>query len=312
MQIEPGQIAVLTGGGTGIGRALARQLSAAGVHVAMCDVSAAHMAETQALCLAGAPAGTRITCCVADVSQEPAVLAFRDAVRAEHHSDHIHLLFNNAGTAGGGAFVNGNRADWERTFNIDWFGVYFSARAFMPMLVASPVGCIVNVSSVNGFWASLGPGVPHTAYSAAKFAVKGFTEALITDLRTNAPHVSCVLVMPGHVGTSIALNTYDALQLTAAQVAVMRARMLKAGAPVAELPDDAIRQLMHQRAIDFRDKAPTTADQAATTILDGVRAGRWRILVGDDARRLDVMVRNAPEDAYEDGFAAAWRDGGQA
>ena len=69
MQIEPGQIAVLTGGGTGIGRALARQLSAAGVHVAMCDVSAANMAETQALCLAGAPAGTRVTCCVADVSQ---------------------------------------------------------------------------------------------------------------------------------------------------------------------------------------------------------------------------------------------------
>ena len=162
MQIEPGQLAVITGGGTGIGRALARQLSAAGVHLALCDISAAHMAETQALCLAGAPAGTRVSTCVADVSQEPAVLAFRDAVCAEHHTDHIHLLFNNAGTAGGGAFVNGNRADWERTFNIDWFGVYYMARAFMPLLVASPVGCIINVSSVNGFWASLGPGVPHT------------------------------------------------------------------------------------------------------------------------------------------------------
>jgi NAD(P)-dependent dehydrogenase (short-subunit alcohol dehydrogenase family) len=312
MQIEPGQTAVLTGGGTGIGRALARQLSAAGVHVAMCDVSAAHMAESQALCLAGAPAGTRVTTHLADVSQEPAVQAFRDAVRAEHAADHIHLLFNNAGTAGGGAFVNGNRADWERTFNIDWFGVYYTARAFMPLLVASPVGCIVNVSSVNGFWASLGPGVPHTAYSAAKFAVKGFTEALITDLRTNAPHVSCALVMPGHVGTSIALNTYDARQLSAAQVAVMRARLVRAGASVADASDDDIRQLMHQRAIDFRDKAPTTAEQAATTILDGVRAGRWRILVGEDAHRLDVMVRHAPEDAYDDAFAAAWRDGGGA
>ena len=311
MQIEPGQIAVLTGGGTGIGRALARQLSAAGVHVAMCDVSAEHMAESQALCLAGAPAGTRVTSFVADVSQEPQVLAFRDAVRADHQTDHIHLLFNNAGTAGGGAFVNGNRADWERTFNIDWFGVYYGARAFMPMLVASTVGCIVNTSSVNGFWASLGPGVPHTAYSAAKFAVKGFTEALITDLRTNAPHVSCALVMPGHVGTSIALNTYDARKMPAALVAVMRARLVKAGAPVADASDDDIRALMHQRAIDFRDKAPTTAEQAATTILDGVRAGRWRILVGEDAHRLDVMVRNAPEDAYEPDFAAAWRDGGQ-
>jgi len=309
MHIESGQIAVITGGGTGIGRALALQLSAQGVHVAMCDVSADNMAETRALCLAAAPAGTRVSCTLADVGQEPAVLAFRDAVRAQHQTDHIHLLFNNAGTAGGGAFVNGNRADWERTFQIDWYGVYYNARAFMPMLVASPVGCIVNVSSVNGFWASLGPDAPHTAYSAAKFAVKGFTEALITDLRVNAPHVSCALVMPGHIGTSIALNTYDAHKMPAALVAVMRARMVKAGAPVADASDDQIRALMHQRAVDFRDKAPTTADQAATTILDGVRAGRWRILVGEDAQRLDVMVRNAPEDAYEAAFAAAWRDG---
>ena len=306
MDIQAGQIAVVTGGGTGIGRALCRQLSAAGVHVALCDVAAAAMAETQALCLAGAPAGTRVTTGLADVSQEAQVLAFRDAVMADHATAHIHLLFNNAGIGGGGSFAAGERADWERTFNTDWFGVYFGARAFLPLLVAGSGGCIVNVSSVNGFWASLGPGVPHTAYSAAKFAVKGFTEALINDLRVNAPHVRCALVMPGHIGTSIALNTYDAMQLTPAQVALARGRMVKAGAPVAGLPDDAIRQLMHQRAIDFRDKAPTTAEQAATIILDGVRADRWRILVGDDAQRLDGMVRHDPEGAYEDSFAATW------
>ena len=309
MQIEPGQLAVLTGGGTGIGRALVRQLAAAGVHVAMCDVSAANMAQSRTEALAGAPAGTRISTFVADVSQEAQVLAFRDAVKAEHGADHIHLLFNNAGTAGGGAFVNGSRADWERTFNVDWFGVYFCARAFMPLLVAAPVGAIVNTSSVNGFWASLGPDTPHTAYSAAKFAVKGFTEALVTDLRVNAPHVSAHVVMPGHIGTSIALNTYDARAMPAAVVAVMRQRMVKAGAPVADASDDTIRDLMHQRAVDFRDKAPTSAEQAATIILDGVRAGRWRILVGEDAERIDVMVRHAPEEAYEPAFAAAWRDG---
>jgi NAD(P)-dependent dehydrogenase (short-subunit alcohol dehydrogenase family) len=309
MNIQSGQIAVVTGGGTGMGRALCRQLSAAGVHVALCDVSAAAMAETRSLCLAQAPAGTRVTTCLADVSQEAQVLAFRDAVIAEHRTQHINLLFNNAGIAGGGSFVNGNRADWERTFGVDWFGVYHGARAFMPLLVASSAGCIINVSSVNGFWASLGPGVPHTAYSAAKFAVKGFTEALINDLRVNAPHLSCVLVMPGHVGTSIALNTYDAMKMSAAQVALVRSRMVKGGAAVADLPDDAIRQLLHQRAIDFRDNAPTTADQAATTILDGVRAGKWRILVGDDAQRLDVMVRENPEGAYDDRFAIAWRNG---
>jgi NAD(P)-dependent dehydrogenase (short-subunit alcohol dehydrogenase family) len=309
MHIQAGQIAVITGGGTGMGRALCRQLSAAGVHVALCDVSAAAMAETQALSLAQAPVGTRVTTCVADVSQEAQVLAFRDAVRQDHQTAHIHLLFNNAGIGGGGGFVSGDRADWERTFNIDWFGVYYGARAFLPMLVAGPGGCLVNVSSVNGFWASLGPGVPHTAYSAAKFAVKGFTEALINDLRVNAPHVRCAVVMPGHIGTSIALNTYDVMALSAAQLAVTRARMVRAGAPVADLPDDAIRQLLVQRGIDFRDNAPTTAEQAATIILDGVRADRWRILVGEDAHRLDAMVRQDPEQAYEDHFAATWQAG---
>jgi NAD(P)-dependent dehydrogenase (short-subunit alcohol dehydrogenase family) len=309
MQIEPGQIAVITGGGSGMGRELARQLSAAGVHVALCDWSADPLAETQALCRAEAPPATRITTFRADVSQEAQVLAFRDAVRAEHATDHIHLLFNNAGIGGGGSFVNGSRADWERTFGVDWFGVYHNARAFLPLLVAAPVGCIVNISSVNGFWARLGPGVPHTAYSAAKFAVKGFTEALITDLRVNAPHVSCAVVMPGHIGTSIALNTYDAAALDAAQIDAVRQRMAKAGAPVAELPDEAIRRLMIQRGQDFRDNAPTSAAQAATIILDGVRAGRWRILVGDDAQQLDALVRQDPERAYEDDFYDLFPEG---
>ena len=128
-------------------------------------------------------------------------------------------------------------------------------------------------------------------------------------IEARATRRSSVLVMPGHVGTSIALNTYDAMKMSAAQVALVRSRMVKGGAAVADLPDDAIRQLLHQRAIDFRDNAPTTADQAATTILDGVRAGKWRILVGDDAQRLDVMVRENPEGAYDDRFAIAWRNG---
>jgi hypothetical protein len=78
--------------------------------------------------------------------------------------------------------------EWERTFNICWGGVYNCTRAFLPLLQHAEEGHIVNTSSINGFWASVGPRIPHTAYSAAKFAVKGFTEALITDLRINAPH----------------------------------------------------------------------------------------------------------------------------
>lgn len=315
MQIKPNQIAVVTGGGTGIGRALCRQLSAAGVHVSMCDVSEENMAQSRELCLQDAPTGTRVSTFVADVSREAELQAFRDAVIAVHGGQHINLLVNNAGIGAGGGFVAGSRNEWERTFNICWFGVYYGARTFMPLLVAANEGHIVNVSSVNGFWASLGPGVPHTAYAAAKFAVKGFTEALITDLRLNAPHVKCSVVMPGHIGTSIALNTGrvlgvgDAMTMTAATLAVVRGRMLKSGAPVADLPDDALRQLLHQRALDFRDKAPTTAEQAASIIMAGVAADRWRILVGEDAVRLDAMVRSNPEGAYEAAFAAQWRDG---
>src|SRR5262249_57919553 len=99
------------------------------------------------------------------------------------------LLFNNAGIGGGGGFVKDDRAEWERTFDICWFGVYYCARAFLPLLTASDDAYIVNTSSVNGFWACLGPDVAHTAYSSAKFAVKGFSEALLVDLRLNAPHV---------------------------------------------------------------------------------------------------------------------------
>ena len=315
MDIKAQQIAVVTGGGTGIGRALVRQLAASGVHVAMCDLSQEAMDESRKLALEGAPAGTRVTTFKADVSREYELQAFRDAVIAEHNTRHIHLMFNNAGIGGGGGFVDGSRAEWERTFGVCWWGVYYGCRTFLPLLTAASEGHLVNVSSVNGFWATIGAGVSHTAYSAAKFAVKGFTESLVTDLRLNAPHVRCSVVMPGHIGTSIALNTGQvlghgsALEMAASSVAAARKRMVRAGAPVAELPDDQIRRILHQRAVDFRDKAPTTADQAATIILDGVRANQWRILVGEDAERLDRMVRNDPESAYTPEFAEAWRDG---
>ena len=135
------------------------------------------------------------------------MLRFRDELLEAHGSDHVDLVFSNAGIGGGGSFVTGSRQEWERTFAVDWWGVYYCARAFLPLLIASGEGVLVNTSSVNGFWASLGPGVPNTAYSTAKFAVRGFSEALIEDLRVNAPHVRVAVVMPGHVGTDILVNT---------------------------------------------------------------------------------------------------------
>jgi NAD(P)-dependent dehydrogenase (short-subunit alcohol dehydrogenase family) len=308
-----GKIAVVTGGGSGMGRELARQLSAAGCHVAMCDVSADNLADTKTLCELDAPAGTRITTHLCDVADEAQVNRFRDEVVAQHATDHVHLLFNNAGIGGGGSFLTDSRESWERTFGICWGGVYLCSRAFVPLVVAASEGHIVNTSSVNGFWACLGLGNPHTAYSAAKFAVKGFTEALITDLRLNAPHVRCSVVMPGHIGTDIALNSQrihgaDPKELTAEQVQMVRERLAKQGIDASGASDDDIRLGMQAQGEAFRDNAPMTAAEAATVILDGVRAEKWRILVGDDAHRLDAMVRQIPEEAYEPSFIDKLRE----
>jgi NAD(P)-dependent dehydrogenase (short-subunit alcohol dehydrogenase family) len=303
-----GRIAVVTGGGSGMGRELTRQLTSEGCHVATCDISAETLAETTMLCEADAPPGTRITTFVGDVSDESAMLAFAAAVAREHDTDHINLLFNNAGIGGGGSFVLDDRAEWETTFNICWGGVYLTTRAFMPMLLASSEGHVINTSSINGFWASLGRGVAHTAYSAAKFAVKGFTEALLTDFRLNAPHLHASVVMPGHIGTSIFINSGKVLgrepkELTEDQIAELRVRLDRAGIDIAGASDDDIRLGMQLRGEMFRDNAPTTAAEAATMILDGVRANEWRILVGEDAVMLDELVREMPGQAYDESFA---------
>src|SRR6266702_1614083 len=254
-----GKFAVVTGGGSGMGRELVRQLAAQGCSVATCDLNADSAAAT------------------AD------------------------LVFSNAGVGGAGSFVKDSRQDWERTFAIDWWGVYYCARAFLPLLIASRDGVLVNTSSVNGFWATLGPGMPNTAYATAKFAVKGFTEALIEDLRVNAPHVRVAVVMPGHVGTDIIANTLRAHglpepeRMTDAQVTELIPAAL---APEGATPEE-LRQMLVQVNAGFRDNAPLSAADAAAVILDGVRSGAWRILVGEDAKTLDAAVRAKPEAAYD-------------
>ena len=308
MQSFAGKLAVITGAAGGMGRELAIQLAAEGCHLALADLSTDGLAETAQLCRAAGSEAIEISTHQCDVADEAQVLAFRDAVQAVHGKAYINLLFNNAGIGGGGSFINTPRQEWEQTFNVCWNGVYYCTRAFLPLLINSDDGCLVNTSSVNGFWASLGPGSAHTAYSTAKFAVKGFTEALINDLRMNAPHVKVALVMPGHIGTAIAQNTSrilghaGPLQMSAEEVAATRLRLERAGLPVANVSDDALKQLLHQQQEDFKNNAPTSAAQAATIILDGVREGRWRILVGEDAHRLDERVRANPEQAYDTSF----------
>ena len=274
MESFAGKLAVVTGGGSGMGRELVRQLAAQDCSVAACDWHPAAMAETVSLARADAGSGVLVTSHACDVSDEAQVLRFRDELLGQHARDHVDLVFANAGIGGAGSFVNDSREEWEHTFAVDWWGVYHCARTFLPLLIASGDGILVNTSSVNGLWAALGPGMPNTAYCAAKFAVRGFTEALIEDLRSNAPQVRVAVVMPGHVGTDIIGNT-------------LRAH--------GKDPD----QMLIDISNDFRDKAPLSAAQAATIILDGVRSGTWRILVGQDAAMIDERIRANPEAAYD-------------
>jgi len=282
--------------------------------------------ETVKVCQKEAPQGIRVTAHVCDVAAEDQVQVFRKEVEEQHETSHINLLFNNAGIGGGGSFVGSTREEWERTFNICWNGVYYFCRAFLPMLLQSTAGHIVNTSSVNGFRASLGGNIPHTAYSAAKFAVKGFTEALINDFRFNAPHLKASIVMPGGVGTDIAINSGRILgqkapkDWTDEEVNSVRERWKKMGENRAALgvderlvsmSNDEIRTAMQQRGEDYR-KIGITPAQAATIILNGVKQDHWRILVGKDAEALDRAVRKSPLHTYDLDFdrymLAEWQD----
>jgi len=293
------KIAVVTGGGTGMGRELVSQLAKQGCNVAMCDVIEENMLETYDLVSTESPDIT-LSKHVCDVSDEEQVNKFRDEVLSAHNTQTINLLFNNAGIGGGGSFITSTREEWERCFAVCWYGVYYCSRAFMQSIVESDEGHIINTSSINGFWASLG-GTPHTSYSAAKFAVKGFSEALIDDFRVNAPHVNVSVVMPGHIGTSIAENTGKILGVERSDedYEKIKENMIKMGMPVHNFSIDQIKEQIKENAESFKNNAPTTSAEAAEIILSAVKRKEWRILVGDDAKAIDQLVRNDPENAYE-------------
>jgi NAD(P)-dependent dehydrogenase (short-subunit alcohol dehydrogenase family) len=283
MESISGKLAIVTGAGSGMGRELVRQLACQGCSVATCDLNADTLGETRKLAQAEAANGARVSDHVCDVSDQAAVLRFRDAALAAHGARYVDIVFANAGIWAGQSFIADAPELWERVFAIDWWGVYHTARAFLPLLIASPEGVLVNMSSVNGFYATLGPNWPNSAYSTAKFAVKGFTESLVEDLRVNAPHVRVALAMPNHVATNIMVNSVRAL---------------------GGDPED---EEIVKASSEFRDSATVTAAQAATAILDGVKAGAWRIVIGEDAMSLDAFVRANPDLTYDYAELAKFR-----
>lgn len=304
-----GLIAVVTGGASGMGRELVVQLARAGADVATCDVDDAGLDATLSLAAEQAP-GVRLTGAVADVSSRADLDAFAEHVRTEFDTSHVNLLFNNAGISGGQSFVRDDDAAWDRVFAITWGGVLNGSRAFRELLLAADRSQIVNTASVNGMWACLGPHGPHTCYSAAKFAVKGFTESLIVDFRVNAPHVTAAVVLPGHVGTAIMANSFkgageDPKHVSDAFIVQTRDAYAKRGIDLSGASDEDIRNIVALQVDAFEHSAPTSAADAARTILDGVRSGSWRILVGDDAHALDAALRADPTAAYDPAFTDA-------
>lgn len=257
------KVAAITGAGSGIGRALARELASRGCHLALADVNAASLEETrQAL----ATYGVRISTEVVNVAEREQVHAWADKVVAEHGK--VNLVFNNAGVAHAGTVEGSEYEEYEWITNINFWGVVYGTKAFLPHIKASGEGHVVNISSVFGLFSQ--PGM--SAYNATKFAVRGFTESLRQELDMEGGAVSASCVHPGGIKTNIART----------------ARMNDSLAKVTGQNANAARQQFNDQLLR------TTPDKAAQVIIRGVERDARRILIGADAHAIDVMLRLLP------------------
>ncbi|MDT5283322.1 MAG: hypothetical protein QOJ20_4517, partial [Mycobacterium sp.] len=249
-----GKVAVITGAGSGIGRALAVNLATKGAKLALSDIDTEGLAETvrQAEALGATVKSDRL-----NVAEREAVLAYADAVVT--HFGEVHQVYNNAGIAYNGDLEKSEFKDIERVMDVDFWGVVNGTKAFLPHLIASGDGHLVNISSLFGLLSVPG----QSAYNAAKFAVRGFTEALRQEMMVSGHPVHVTCVHPGGIKTAIARN--------AGAVDGQDARTL------AEYFDTKL--------------AKTSPDSAAKSILRAVSRNRPRAVVGLDAKVLDLIVR---------------------
>lgn len=304
-----GLTAVITGASSGMGRELALQLAAEGCHLALCDVRMEDLEKTKVLVDQISTQQVKVTTHYCDVSQPASIVAFREECE-EMHPNGWNLLFNNAGIAGMGPFLDMSKETFDKIFNVSFVGVVECTRQFLPRITQQSVGAVINVSSINGFWSALGPAVwpspspPHAPYSAAKAAIRGFTDALLHDSYQNFPHISVACVHPGHVGTGIARLEYGSEEESADTIEMMRERLVRAGVIMSKdksLQYDSV-ELQDMMVEEFKKRAHTTASGAATIILNGVRNGNTRILVGEDAVVIDWLARLFPRWIYNDYF----------
>lgn len=250
-----GKVAVVTGAGSGIGRALALQLAAAGARLALSDIDAAGLSQTMRLL----PAGTEARGYGLDVSSREAVFAHAEDVRRDFGA--AHFVFNNAGTSLVGTFehLDMDEMDWQLGINL--WGVIYGSKAFLPMMLAQREGCIVNISSIFGLI-----GYPaQSAYNISKFGVRGLTECLWRELEGTG--VRAVSVHPGGIKTNI-------------ERAARRCRL--AGEKEAGFSALAEKIMI------------TPPEVCAADILNGVRRGKKRVLTGNQSMPLFWLSRLMP------------------
>jgi NADP-dependent 3-hydroxy acid dehydrogenase YdfG len=260
MKTFDGKVAAITGAGSGLGRALAIELAHRGAALALCDVDVAGLQQTTA----GLPAnGPRCTIAVVDVADRTAVFEWAEACRREHGQ--VNLVFNNAGVALAALAETVRPCDFAWLMNINFWGVVHGTQAFLPHLRASGDGHVVNVSSVFGLLAM----PTQSAYNAAKFAVRGYTEALRLELELQGAPVSATCVLPGGIATRI----------------VGRQRI------AADIEAFTGMDLHAFRARGERLIQATTPEAAARQVLAGVQRNARRVLVGRDARWAELLVR---------------------
>lgn len=253
-----GRVAAITGAGSGIGRALAKDLASRGAHLALSDIDEVGLAETVAQCEGSA---VKVTSQHLDVADREAVQAWADQVVAVHGK--VNLIFNNAGVSLDATIEGMSYDDFEWLMNINFWGVVHGTKAFLPHLKATGEGHIVNISSVFGLIS-----VPsQSAYNAAKFGVRGFTDALRMELDMAACGVSCTTIHPGGIKTNIVRN------------ARMDESVSALGGSAATARDD------------FDKIAMTTPEKAARQILAAVEKDRRRALIGPDAKAIDFVSR---------------------
>jgi NAD(P)-dependent dehydrogenase (short-subunit alcohol dehydrogenase family) len=263
--------AVLTGAASGIGRAIAVSLARRGCNLALADVNDAGLSETARLAQTdpsnspASPTPVRITQHHLDVADRLAIAAFPQAVLAAHPG--VDILINNAGVALGGTFEAVTEEDFEWLFSINFWGVVRMTRAFLPLLKKSDDARLVNLSSIFGLISPPG----QTAYSASKFAVRGFSNSLRHELQDS--HVGVTVVHPGGVATSIADN--------------------------ARVPKDMSPEEIARRKVQAKKGLRMPPAEAGEIIVKGIERRSPRVLVGNDAKLLSLVERLAPKSYFK-------------